>query len=209
MRLAWMPVVGAIGLAVSSLATAADSFTVGVLSCAAETDRDRRLDCYDRQVAGYTAGLARGGSAVAAASAAKPGAAGPTAAATPSPRSAALAATGVAAAPTSVASTGGNPVASASVPTPAGTADAGRVQGTATPSAPRHYAGHVASIEHFPDYVVVHLDNQQTWKQVSESPGGDALRTGDAVTIDKQMGSWWLAGPKGEAVQVKLEGPKS
>jgi hypothetical protein len=78
-----------------------------------------------------------------------------------------------------------------------------------TGSAPRHFGGHVSSIEHFPDYVVVHLDNQQTWKQVSDSTGSLALRTGDAVTIDKEMGSWWLAGPKGEAVQVKLEAPRS
>jgi hypothetical protein len=61
------------------------------------------------------------------------------------------------------------------------------------------------SIDHFPDYVIVHLDNQQTWKQVSEASGTLALRNGDAVTIDKQMGSYWLSGPKGEAVQVKLE----
>jgi hypothetical protein len=73
----------------------------------------------------------------------------------------------------------------------------------------RHVAARISSIENFPDYVVVHLDNQQTWKQVSDGPGGLALRTGDAVTIDKQMGSWWLAGPKGEAVQVKLEAPRS
>ena len=64
------------------------------------------------------------------------------------------------------------------------------------------------SIDHFPDYVVVHLDNEQIWKQVSDSPGGPALRTGDPVTIDKEMGSYWLAGPKGDAVQVKLQVPK-
>ena len=69
-------------------------------------------------------------------------------------------------------------------------------------------SAHIASIEHFPDYVVVHLDNHQTWKQVSDSPAVTALRTGDPVTIDKQMGSYWLAGSKGESVQVRLENPK-
>jgi len=34
------------------------------------------------------------------------------------------------------------------------------------------------------------------------------LRNGDSVTIDKQMGSFWLAGPKGEAIQVRLEAPR-
>jgi hypothetical protein len=72
----------------------------------------------------------------------------------------------------------------------------------------RHVAARIASIDHFPDYVVVHLDNQQIWKQVSDSPGGAALRTGDPVTIDKEMGSYWLSGTKGEAVQVKLQAPK-
>jgi hypothetical protein len=193
MRLRWLPLVGAVGLAVSSLATAADSFTAGVLSCAAETDRDRRLDCYDREVAGYTAGLAHGGSAVAVAPAARPGVSGP------------------AVAPATVAA---NAARSPAVATPSASNAA---PATASPSAAvpgsapalRHFAGHVSSIEHFPDYVVVHLDNQQTWKQVSDSPGGLALRTGDSVTIDKEMGSWWLAGPKGEAVQVRLEAPHS
>src|ERR1700742_2738093 len=60
MRLPLRTLLGAIGLAAASLATAADSFTVGVLSCAAESDRDRRLECYDRAVAGYTAALAGG-----------------------------------------------------------------------------------------------------------------------------------------------------
>jgi hypothetical protein len=72
----------------------------------------------------------------------------------------------------------------------------------------RHVAARIVSIDHFPDYVVVHLDNQQIWKQVSDSPGGPALRTGDPVTIDKEMGSYWLSGAKGEAVQVKLQAPK-
>jgi hypothetical protein len=74
--------------------------------------------------------------------------------------------------------------------------------------ATRHFSGRIVNVDYFPDYVVVHLDNEQVWKQVSESPGASALHTGDPVTIDKSFGSYWLAGPKGEAVQVKLETPK-
>jgi len=73
------------------------------------------------------------------------------------------------------------------------------------PVVAKHLAAHIVGIDHFPDYVIVRLDNQQTWKQVSDSPGTLMLRNGDAVTIDRQMGSYWLAGPKGEAVQVTLE----
>ena len=177
LRLPRLSVICAVVWAASSPVSAADSFTVGVLSCAAEGDRDRRLDCYDRAVASFTARLSdsKRESAVA-----------------PAPPVDAGAATGAAATPP--------PPAAASVP--AATA------GKPTPSAARHVAARIVSIDHFPDYVVVHLDNQQIWKQVSDSPAGPALRTGDPVTIDKEMGSYWLAGPKGEAVQVKLQVPQ-
>lgn len=187
----WLSVIGAVVWAVSPPAPAADSFTVGVLSCAAEGDRDRRLDCYDRAVASFTARLSDGKREPAIApappvdtGAAAAGAAGAAAAVTAAPS--APAAASVPAAPSVPAANGGKPA----------------------PSAARHFAARIVSIDHFPDYVVVHLDNQQIWKQVSESPGGPALRTGDPVTIDKEMGSYWLAGPKGEAVQVKLQVPK-
>jgi hypothetical protein len=161
-RLQCFYVLGAVVLATASQAPAADPFTAGVLSCAAESDRERRLDCYDRAVASYTA-------------ASRPSAAGPG---TPAPSGAAPEAPAL------------------STPAPA-----------STPAVPKHFAAHIVSIDHFPDYVIVHLDNQQTWKQVSEASGALMLRNGDAVTIDKQMGSYWLSGPKGEAVQVKLETP--
>jgi hypothetical protein len=186
MRLPWLSVLGAVVWAASSPASAADSFTVGVLSCAAEGDRDRRLDCYDRAVASFTARLTDGKRESGAAP-------------VPPPVGKAAAITGaVAPVPAVVSAT--PPPAVASVPA----VDAGKP----APSAARHVAARIVSIEHFPDYVVVHLDNQQIWKQVSDSPGGPALRTGDPVTIDKEMGSYWLSGAKGEAVQVKLQVPK-
>jgi hypothetical protein len=166
-RLPLRTLLGAVGLAAASLATAADSFTVGVLSCGAETDRDRRLECYDRAVAGYTAALA---------GAKRDAVAGPT----PLPA-------------TALAGSATRPAAAVAAEKPVAAA------------APRHVAARISSIEHFPDYIVVHLDNQQTWKQVSDSPGSLVLRNGDPITVDRQMGSFWLAGPKGEAIQVRLE----
>jgi hypothetical protein len=193
MRLPLRTLLGAIGLAAVSLATAADSFTVGVLSCAAETDRDRRLECYDRAVAGYTAALAGGKRDAVAGVAPLPAtAAPPLAGSAPLPAKAAPAV----AAPAPAAASSAPAVAAAAAEKPA-----------ALPP-PRHVAARISSIEHFPDHIVVHLDNQQTWKQVSDSPGGPVLRDGDSVTIDKQMGSFWLAGPKGEAIQVRLEAPR-
>jgi hypothetical protein len=222
MRLPWLMVFGAIGVAATSFATAADSFTVGVLSCAAETDRDRRLECYDRAVAGYTAGLAGGRrDAVAGVAPSGVNSAGVAASrSTPVPATGSVVptpATGkpaVAGSAPGLAATGTTSVvSSAATGAPSGVdsaaavaaAAAGNSAGTAVP---RHVAARISSVEHFPDYVVVHLDNQQTWKQVSDSPGAPVLRNGDPVTIDRQVGSYWLAGPKGEAIQVRLEVPK-
>lgn len=198
MRYSLMFLMGAVACATVPLATAADSFTVGVLSCAAETDRDRRLECYDRAVAVFTAGLSSGkhesSAAPAAAVSGSGAAAGYGSKSTPPDSSVAIAPTATPPAAAAVSA----PARSATQP-PEATAR------STAPSTARHSSAHIASIEHFPDYVVVHLDNQQTWKQVSDSPGANMLRTGDAVTIDKEMGSYWLAGPKGESVQVRLE----
>jgi hypothetical protein len=216
MRLPLRTLLGAIGLAAASLATAADSFTVGVLSCAAESDRDRRLECYDRAVAGYTAALA-GGKRDSVAGVAPPAVASPGLAATPATRAAATGSSTPPRATGASAVVGSTPaVAETGAPAIVGSAPAVPSSARADvptvapvgPAAPRHLAARISSIEHFPDYVVVHLDNQQTWKQVSDSPGSLVLRNGDSVTIDRQMGSYWLAGPKGEAVQVRLETPK-
>jgi hypothetical protein len=196
-RLQCFCVLGAVVLTTASQAPAADPFSAGVLSCAAESDRGRRLDCYDRAVASYTAAIANyaaGSSNSKPASPTGGTAAGGTAAATVT---AAAASRPSAAGPGNTSPSGAAPEA----PAPATPAPASR------PPVPIHFAAHIVGIDHFPDYVVVHLDNQQTWKQVSEASGALMLRNGDAVTIDKQMGSHWLAGPKGEAVQVKLETP--
>jgi len=183
-RSSWLLMLGAVWAA---SAPAADSFAVGVLSCAAETDRDRRLDCYDRAVANYTAGLTSSKRDIPAG---------------PAPTVAAGAASGATVAP---AASQASASSGASAPLGGSVAAGTTTAGTSTA---RHVSARIVSIDHFPDYVVLHLDNQQTWKQVSDSPGGLVLRTGDPVTVDKQMGSYWLSGPKGEAVQVKLEAPK-
>jgi len=193
-RSSWLLMLGAVWV---GSAPAADSFAVGVLSCAAETDRDRRLDCYDRAVANYTARLTDGNrSPTASASPApeKPEKRGATAVVTPSSGATVTAASGAAVAAAPIA---------ASTPAAAQAPAGATAKATALPD--RHVSAHIASIDYFPDYVVVHLDNQQVWKQVSDSSGSLVLHNGDPVTIDKQMGSYWLSGPKSEAVQVKLE----
>lgn len=157
-------------LAFAPTAAAADPFAAGVLACAAESDRDRRLDCYDRAVANFTARLTHG-KQDAPAGAAPAVTAAPAAVAAP-------AATTAPAAPTT------QDVGSAGV-------------------LPRHLAAKVSGIDYFTDHLVIHLDNSQVWEQVAE--GQLNLHIGDAVTIDKQMGSYWLSGTRGGALQVKLK----
>jgi len=158
-------------------AIAADPFAASVLACAAESERDRRLECYDRAVASYTARLGNV-SHDATAGAAPVAAAG----------GASVASAGVAAA------TPSTPISK----TPA-----------STTSPLRHVSARVTAVDYFPNHVVVHLDNDQVWQQDSDSEAsGDLnLQVGDTVTIDRQMGSYWLSGRKGGAIQVKLKAP--
>jgi hypothetical protein len=205
-RLLWLSVLGAAMWATSSLASAADPFTAGVLSCAAESDRGRRLDCYDRAVANFTAALSSGGRDSAAGAAPAGNAEVGTRPVAATSASAAAAPASAPSSPTTGSAPGGASGTGAS--SAAATSNPGATAGQPASSPPKHIAARIVSIDHFPDYVVVHLDNQQTWKQVSDSPGGATLRTGDSITIDRQIGSYWLAGAKGEAVQVKLQTSK-
>jgi hypothetical protein len=42
--------------------------------------------------------------------------------------------------------------------------------------------------------MVVHLDNNQVWEQIQEASADVNLHKGDSVTIDREMGSYWLSG---------------
>lgn len=72
----------------------------------------------------------------------------------------------------------------------------------AAPSKPRHITAHIVSIENFPDAMVVHLDNNQVWEQIQEASADVNLHKGDPVTIDREMGSYWLSG-RGAAMKVR------
>jgi hypothetical protein len=68
---------------------------------------------------------------------------------------------------------------------------------------PRHIAARIVSIENFPDALVVHLDNDQVWEQIQDAPADLNLHAGDTVSIDKELGSFWLSGRSGVAMKVK------
>jgi hypothetical protein len=70
-------------------------------------------------------------------------------------------------------------------------------------SEPRHIAARVVSVGGYADEIVLHLDNGQIWQQVQATDADPNLQPGDAVTIDRSLGSYWLSGPSGTALKVK------
>ena len=89
-------------------------------------------------------------------------------------------------------------------PAPVGArADAPAPVAPAPPAVPKHIAAKVVSVENFPDAIVVHLDNGQVWEQIQESSADANLRAGDTVSIDQELGSYWLSGKNGAALKVK------
>jgi hypothetical protein len=49
----------------------------------------------------------------------------------------------------------------------------------------------------------LHLDNGQIWQQVQATDADPNLHRGDAVTIDRSLGDYWLSGRSGSALKVK------
>jgi hypothetical protein len=101
------------------------------------------------------------------------------------------------------------PVAKAAPP-PAGS-DAAADESPApppVPSKPPHITARIVKIEDFADEMVLHLDNNQVWEQVQEAPADMNLHTGDTISIDRELGSYWLSGANGTAMKVKEKKPR-
>jgi hypothetical protein len=105
-------------------------------------------------------------------------------------------------------STGGaKQVPPAAAASPIGAAAPATPAAPAAPAAPakppRHTSARIVSIESFPDALVVHLDNDQVWQQIQVASADVNLHAGDTVSIDREMGSFWLSGTNGVAMKVK------
>jgi hypothetical protein len=179
------------GLLGSLLATlpaliwAAESLPASVRACTAETDRDRRLACFDREVARFPDPGAR--------KAAKIQSSTPSTTHGGAPNANVAPASAVAANSTPASAT----PAATPVKTPTA-ADKNEPAGKAG-----HVAARVASIDHVPNEMVLHLDNGQVWQQLQAVPGDLSLKAGDSVTIDKRFGSYWLTGPHVSGMKVR------
>ena len=192
------PLACALSLAVlPALVRAADPLPASVRACAAIPDVLQRLSCYDREVARYPAPQAKSTAATGApAATSQAGAPSPQAAAkgvTPPAASGANAATS--GAPTSSANAGSGAAAAAS--------GADATAGTAATDSTQHIVAHVVSIERLPSEMILHLDNGQVWQEVQSVSGDLSLKEGDAVTIDRHFGSYWLSGPHVSSMKVR------
>ncbi len=193
---------GLLGWAVSltalpTLSLAAESLPASVRACAAETDSLKRLICYDREVARFP----------------EPKATSPAAKNQPAPSTTGGASANTTAAPTTAPAAAPTTAAAGdSTPAPA-TAAAGDSTSArssapppgkpATADKPGRVAARIVSIDRSPNEMVLHLDNGQTWQQLQAVVGDLSLKTGDNITIDKRLGSYWLTGPHVSGMKVR------
>jgi hypothetical protein len=187
-------------------------------ACAAETDAQRRLACYDRETA-------RSGEAPRPTTPAPPPASTPppvlppptSSAPQPSPTaqaehsSQAQKSSRADTTPSSdgkeqPADSGANGSATETKPGMMDRARAMLKKATGQDSdgkATARVSAHLTSIEGLPNELVLRLDNGQVWQQLEAAPGVLSLRPGDAVTIEKHLGSYWLSGPHISSLKVR------
>lgn len=189
----------ALSLATMTHAAAAESLPASVRACTAETDRERRLDCFDREVARFPDSKATSQAArnqPAAPPSTLPPSAMPSGSTTPSGSAASAAPP----APTSAQASAANaPSANASSATP----DAPVTRKAENAGKPGRIAAQLVSIDRAPNEMVLHLDNGQVWEEVQSVAGDLSLKVGDNVTIDKRLGSYWLTGPHVSGMKVR------
>ncbi len=164
----------------------AQSLPASVRACAAEADAERRHACYDREITrildAEKAAASRQSPAPPQDAAARRTAPGPSTAASPT------------------AAVVAKPAAAAPRESPADQANEPRV--TATRSGDR-VSARIVSIDTAPDELVMHLDNGEVWEQADRTSGGLGLRAGDTVTIEKHLGSYWLAARHVSGMKVR------
>jgi hypothetical protein len=167
-------------LALLTLASA-DPVPSSVRACTAETDRDQRLACFDREIARYPVPKTTHAD---------------TAASPSTPAATSTAPMRASAATASEAPSGPKPTAAAAPST------------TASPVKPSSSAeARIVSIDHIPNEMVLHLDNGQTWQQTQQAPGDLSLKVGDTVKIEHHLGADWLTGPHVSAMKVRRQTP--
>ena len=168
-------------------AVLAQSAPAGLRACAAESDAGRRLACYDKEMAR----LSRPPAPKEAARAVEPPPAPPERAATPIAK----------APPAAVASAAAPKPAADDAPAPRRS----RFWNIFSGGGPSRLTARVASLERWPNAMILHLDNGQVWQQTGRASGDLSLQPGEEVTIVKHLGSYWLSSRYVSNMQVRLK----
>jgi hypothetical protein len=66
-----------------------------------------------------------------------------------------------------------------------------------------HVQARIVSIDPYPGAIVLHLDNGQVWQQADDTAVDLGVRVGDRVTIDRELGSFWITGRNGATAKVR------
>jgi hypothetical protein len=72
-------------------------------------------------------------------------------------------------------------------------------------SAPQRLTARIAAIHRGPGALVLRLDNGEVWRQAGRASGALTLRVGDTVTIRKRLGDYWLSARYVYAMQVRRQ----
>ena len=177
---------GALSLYALPVRCLAQTVPASLRACTAVSDPSRRLACYDREMARLSPSPARR----------------PVEPAPPAPDHAASPV------PTARSPATANPppaapaVATQEAPAPT---TASRLKRIFASSGSWHLTARVARLDRSPDATVLHLDNGQVWQQVGRASGDLSLRTGDSVTIEKHLGSYWLSSRYISNMKVRQE----
>jgi hypothetical protein len=96
------------------------------------------------------------------------------------------------------------PAGQAATAAGAASAPAAARSSTGTPDdSKRRVQARIASIDTYPDGIVLHLDNGQVWREDEDTPVDLGLRVGDSVTIEYQVSAFWVTGRNGASAKVR------
>lgn len=160
-----------------------ESLPPSLRACAALSDPDQRHACYDREIARMQSSK------------------GVPAVAPPAPAGTATQ-VGAGGARQAAASAATQAHAGTATQAPAGMA-AQAAQPRAKNDGRHHVSARIASVDRSQDELILRLDNGEVWEQMERVSGDIGLRAGDAVTIDKHLGSYWLSARHISAMRVR------
>ena len=183
-RMTWWSLVSVLPLCAAAGVAFAQTVPPGLRACTRESDSLRRLVCYDKEMARL---MAQPAAAPPAPGSAAPSPAPAFIAAPPQPQSTAA------------------PAAASAARQPATSTPLKSAWKAFTGGPSSHLTAHIASMDRWPNAMVLHLDNGQVWEQIGQSSGDLTLQVGDSVTIEKHFGSYWLSSRHVSNMQVRLK----